>query len=143
MWLCLQVLSFIHTPSLPLSPNSPLLLHPFLSLAPSPSLPPSLPCSPSLPYSLAPSLPPPPLQCILTLRESDSTASDAIASTFCFCSWNNQSFSACTIEDLQLQIAAVPSNEIRNYFKVLTEMLVSVGLDGNLTICSMFTVLPA
>lgn len=64
------------------------------------------------------------LQCVLTLRDSDATASEAIADTFCFCSWNNQCFSACTIEDLQQQISIVPSNEIRNYFKVLTEILV-------------------
>lgn len=62
-------------------------------------------------------------------------ASDAIASTFCFCSWNNQSFSACTIEDVQLQIAAVPSNEIRNYFKVLTEMLVCIQCMGPVWLC--------
>ena len=130
MWLNLQVLSFILPPFL-----SPSILP---SLLCSPLPPPSLPSPP--PPSLPCPLPPYPssLQCILTLRESDSTASDAIASTFCFCSWNNQSFSACTIEDLQLQIAAVPSNEIRNYFKVLTEMLVRVGLDGNLTVCPMF-----
>lgn len=71
-------------------------------------------------YTETPPLP----QCALTLRESESTASDAIASTLCFCCWNNQSFSACTIEDVQLQITTVPSNEIRNYFKVLTEILV-------------------
>ncbi len=65
------------------------------------------------------------VQCVLTLRESDPSASDAIASTFCYCCWNNQSFSACTIEDLQLQISEVPSNETRNYFKVLADILVS------------------
>ena len=109
-------LVFHTTPSLPLSLHPPLLPPPSFSLLC--HLPPSHLLL--LPLSLAPSLPPSlPLQCILTLRESDSTASDAIASTFCFCSWSNQSFSACTIEDLQLQIAAVPSNEIRNYFKVI------------------------
>lgn len=42
------------------------------------------------------------LQCVLTLRESDIAATDAIAGTFCYCCWNNQSFSACAIEDLQV-----------------------------------------
>lgn len=69
---------------------------------------------------------PPPRQCVLTLRESDSTASDAIACSFCFCCWNNQSFSACTIEDIQLQLSIVPSNESKNYFKVLMELLVGL-----------------
>ena len=41
-------------------------------------------------------------QCVLTLRESDVAATDAIAGTFCYCCWNNQSFSACAIEDLQV-----------------------------------------
>ena len=41
-------------------------------------------------------------QCVLTLRESDLAASEAIAGTFCYCCWNNQSFSACAIEDLQV-----------------------------------------
>ena len=70
---------------------------------------------------------PPPRQCVLTLRESDSTASDAIACSFCFCCWNNQSFSACTIEDIQLQLSIVPSNESKNYFKVLMELLVGLS----------------
>ncbi len=78
------------------------------------------------PFSNTPPTPPPPLvQSVLTRRESDSVSSDAIASTFCYCCWNNQSFSACTIEDLQQQVAIVPSNESRNYFKVLSELLVS------------------
>ena len=42
------------------------------------------------------------LQCVLTLRESDTSATNAIADTFSYCCWNNQSFSACAIEDLQV-----------------------------------------
>ena len=42
------------------------------------------------------------LQCVLTLCESSPAATDAIAATFCYCCWNNQSFSACAIEDLQV-----------------------------------------
>ena len=50
---------------------------------------PTLPTLPTLP------------QCVLTLRECDPAATEAIAATFCYCCWNNQSFSACAIEDLQ------------------------------------------
>ena len=37
-------------------------------------------------------------------------ATEAIATMLCYCSWNNQSFSACVIEDLQvLHPSTLPS----------------------------------
>ena len=42
------------------------------------------------------------MQCVLTLRECDHAAVEAIGKTFCYCCWNNQSFSACALEDLQV-----------------------------------------
>ena len=91
-------------------------------------------------------------QCVLTLRECDNIAVEAIGSTFCYCCWNNQSFSACALEDLQVsmlascwlvtyfilssaytgqlnfsnhqvQISLVLSSELKAYFKVLTAIL--------------------
>ena len=42
------------------------------------------------------------IQCVLTLRECDQSTAEAIAQTLCYCCWNNQTFSACTIEDFQV-----------------------------------------
>ena len=78
----------------------------------------------SIPFS--PSLSSP--QCVLALGDSDTATCDAIASTLCYCSWNNATLSAITIENLQQRIAAVSSYyEISNHFKVLTEILVISG----------------
>ena len=41
-------------------------------------------------------------QSTLTLRECDMATTESIAGIFCYCCWNNQSFSACVIGDLQV-----------------------------------------
>ena len=43
-----------------------------------------------------------PLQCALTLRDSDANTTDAISGIFCYCCWNNQTFSASVISDIQV-----------------------------------------
>eukprot|EP00731_Ephydatia_muelleri_P019119 Em0011g1159a len=67
-------------------------------------------------------------ECVQSLRECDSQAVEAIAGTFCYCCWNNQSISACVVQDLQNQIHELPPNELKPYFKVLTDILVMKDL---------------
>ena len=42
------------------------------------------------------------MQCSLILRECDAATTDAIGNMICYCCWNNQSYSACVIEELQV-----------------------------------------
>ena len=91
--------------------------HPHPSPSPSPS-PITLTPSPTC-IACAP-LP----QCALALREADALTTEALACSLCCCCYYNEAFSALVLDDLLLQTATHASNELKQSYKVLTDVLV-------------------
>lgn len=81
-----------------------------------------------LPSHSSPPSPPPtpplPPQCVLALREPDAMTTEALACSLCCCSYYNESFSALVLDDLLQQTATHASNELKQSYKVLTDVMV-------------------
>lgn len=61
---------------------------------------------------------------MLALREADALTTEALACSLCCCCYYNEAFSALVLDDLLLQTATHASNELKQSYKVLTDVLV-------------------
>jgi ubiquitin carboxyl-terminal hydrolase 9/24 len=60
---------------------------------------------------------------VLSLREADSLACDAISATLCYCCYDNEALSAISLDELTCQVSTHTSNELKQSYKVLMDIM--------------------